>query len=458
VVRVIPVLLILAAAYWLAAPDPATAGARTAAGTGVRAAGSGARQHWAAGRKGRELRRTKRRDRWWKAGGLRRFLLRGEHGAVITGKAAKGAAKLTAAAARPVPAAVKRGWVQGMDRHQQRAGGRPTGLVLDPPWWRGVQPKVQPGDPQVQDAGAGREQVQVQAGEQPGNSPEVQPQGTGDEAAPDRWRVIVTEGRRGYEGHILLLDQTSELPEQYIADVKGRTPEKVRETAEWLIAAEQRDNGGGQPHQIEWIDQAGDPGPRLLKPDHDPTDTDLPAGTSPAGSPNQAPTTASREPHCANCGKRLEYNLRTARPRGVPVRDDPDSMWCPECARSQPADPPAGTSPAGTPSTTAIPTQGDPVPSYTTSANVPSVELNDLDSVRRFAEYIASLGEDSEFMQIVKQCKSFREQLREGGFGGHMDAAGSSFEETAGRLGQVGEEFCEEAQQVAGLAVNIAGG
>jgi hypothetical protein len=50
----------------------------------------------------------------------------------------------------------------------------------------------------------------------------VQPQGTGDEAAPDQWRVIVTEGRRGYEGHILLLDQTSELPEQYIADVKGR--------------------------------------------------------------------------------------------------------------------------------------------------------------------------------------------------------------------------------------------
>jgi hypothetical protein len=239
--------------------------------------------------------------------------------------------------------------------------------------------------------------VQVQPGEQPGNSPEVQPQGTGDEAAPDQWRVIVTEGRRGYEGHILLLDQTSDLPEQYIADVKGRTPEKVRETAEWLIGEEQRDHGGGQPHQIEWIDQAGDPDPRLLKADPDPTDTDLPAGTSPAGTPS-------------------------------------------------------------TPSTTAIPTQGDPVPSYTTTANVPSVELNDLDSLKRFAEYISSLGEDSEFMQIVERCKSLRESLREGGFGGHVDQAGASFEETAAALGQLGTEFCEEAGQMAQLAANVAGG
>jgi hypothetical protein len=132
--------------------------------------------------------------------------------------------------------------------------------------------------------------------------------------------------------------------------------------------------------------------------------------------------------------------------------------WKAITEQDDPTDLPAGTSPAGTPSTTAIPTQGDPVPSYTTSANVPSVELNDLDSLKRFAEYISSLGEDSEFMQIVERCKSLRESLREGGFGGHVDQAGASFEETAAALGQLGTEFCEEAGQMAQLAANVAGG
>jgi hypothetical protein len=375
---VIPVLLILLAAYWLAAPDPATAGARTAAGSGVRAAGSGARQHWASGRDGRQLRRTGRRDRWSKSGGFWRNLLRLEHGAVIGGKAAKGAAGITAAAARPVPAAVKRGWVQGMERHQRRAGNRPAGLALDPPWWHrqpapepGTGEQVQPADPQVQDAGTGREQVQVQAGD----SPEGQVGDTFGEQVPTTAR-----------GH--------DLPPEF-------------KPGDRLV------DGTGKPWTVR------DVRPQIDADTYDLVDND--------GAPGYADIP------------------RPDRWKAITEQDDP-------------TDPPAGTSPAGTPSTSAIPTQGDPVPSYTTTANVPSVELNDLDSVRRFAEYIASLGEDSEFMQIVKQCKSFREQLREGGFGGHMDAAGSSFEETAGRLGQVGEEFCEEAQQVAGLAVNIAGG
>jgi hypothetical protein len=361
------ILIALAVAYWLAAPDPATAGARTAAGTGIRAAGSGARQHWASGRDGRQLRRTGRRDRWSKSGGFWRNLLRLEHGAVIGGKAAKGAAGITAAAVKPVPTAIRDGWVQGRERHQRRAGNRPAGLALDPPWWR----RGQPADPQVQDPGAGREQVQVQAGD----SPEVQVGDTPGGQVPTTAR-----------GH--------DLPPEF-------------KPGDRLV------DGTGKP----WI--VRDVRPQIDADTYDLVDDD--------GAPGYADIP------------------RPDRWKAITEQDDP-------------TDPPAGTSPAGTPSPTAIPTEGAPVPSYTTTANVPSVELNDLDSLKRFAEYISSLGEDSEFMQIVERCKSLRESLREGGFGGHVDQAGASFEETAAALGQLGTEFCEEAGQMAQLAANVAGG
>jgi hypothetical protein len=441
---VIEVLLIAAAMYWVAAPDPVTAGARTAAGTGARAAGAGARSHWASGRGQRQARRTKRRDGWWKAGGWRRAALKAEHAGVWSWGAGKTAAGVTAAAVRPVPAAVKAGWGKGRDRHRAKAGNRPAPVALDLPWWHrehdslddqphtcsrcgrtGAEdevfggyyavgdirlcdscvqwldrryPEGWPDDPaEVTEFGQGQrwptttinppidprtgrpvqpaEQVPVQGGNSPENSsgtgPE-QPTGTGTEDAPDDWRVIVTKGRRGYEGHVLLLGQTPDLPEQYIAVIKGRTPEKVREDAAWLIGEEQRESGKGRPHQIEWIDQNADP-----------------------------------------------------------------------------ADPPAGTSPDGTTTTT----EGEPV-----SANVPTVELNDLDSVRRFTEYVATLPEDSEFMQIVEQCKVIRENFRAGGFGGDMDSAGAAFEESAAALATAVTEFAEQSTQYAGLASNVAGG
>jgi hypothetical protein len=169
---VIPFLLILGALYWLAAPDPVTAGARTASGTAARAAGTGARSHWAAGRGQRQARRTKRRDRWWKAGGVRRAALRAEHAGVWSWGAGKTAAGVTAAAVRPVPSAVKDGWNRGQDRHRAKAGNRPAPVALDLPWWHREQPQVQP---EEQDTGTAQEQGPEQVQVQPGNSPEVQP-------------------------------------------------------------------------------------------------------------------------------------------------------------------------------------------------------------------------------------------------------------------------------------------
>jgi hypothetical protein len=271
---VIPVLLILLAAYWLAAPDPATAGARTAAGTGVRAAGSGARQHWASGRDGRQLRRTDRRDRWSKSGGFWRNLLRLEHGAVIGGKAVKGAAGITAAAARPVPAAVKRGWVQGMERHRERAGDRPAGLVLDPPWWHRGQPQVQPADPQVQDPGTGREQVQVQAGEQPRNSPEVQDGGQDE------------------------LDTEEQIRGRRTPDWNRMFPAPLTEADRRFWTA--RDGGYSGP--LDQDGRPGDPEQWPFKADPSPTDTttDLPAGTSPAGTPSTTAIPTEGDPVSVN--------------------------------------------------------------------------------------------------------------------------------------------------------------
>jgi hypothetical protein len=162
------VFALIALGWWLAAPDKFTAAARTASGTGLKAAGTGARVHWNGGRDGRQMGRTDRRDRWHAKGGWWRKLLGLEHGAVVTGKAVKGAGKLATAAVRPVPAAVRDGWRAGQDRHGARTAGRPvpvetgqdspqdSGTALDPPWWRKPDPAPVPdetGQDSPQDSG-----------------------------------------------------------------------------------------------------------------------------------------------------------------------------------------------------------------------------------------------------------------------------------------------------------------
>jgi hypothetical protein len=140
------IFLLAALMYWMAAPDRLTAAARTAAGTGLKAGATGAKVHWAAGRPGRQATRTDRRDRWWKADGWRRKALKVEHAAVWTCDAGKTVGGVVAAAARPIPAAVRDGWRQGQDRHRARAAGKPAGLALDPPWWRPPVPAPVPQD------------------------------------------------------------------------------------------------------------------------------------------------------------------------------------------------------------------------------------------------------------------------------------------------------------------------
>jgi hypothetical protein len=167
------VLLIAAVMYWVAAPDPVTAGARTASGTAAKAAGTGARSHWVAGRGQRQARRTKRRDRWWKAGGVRRAALRAEHAGVWSWGAGKTAAGVAAAAVRPVPVAMKTGWTNGRDRHRAKAGNRAAPVALDLPWWRREQPQVQP---EEQAVGTAQEQDPKQAQEQGGERIQGGPQ------------------------------------------------------------------------------------------------------------------------------------------------------------------------------------------------------------------------------------------------------------------------------------------
>jgi hypothetical protein len=78
-----------------------------------------------------------------------------EHAGVWSWGAGKTAAGVTAAAVRPVPAAVKTGWTNGRDRHRAKAGNRPAPVALDLPWWHREQPQVQP---EEQAAGTAQEQ------------------------------------------------------------------------------------------------------------------------------------------------------------------------------------------------------------------------------------------------------------------------------------------------------------
>lgn len=162
---ILPILGVLLLAYWLAAPDPVTAGARTASGTAAKAAGSGVRQHWAAGRPARQARRTDRRDRWGghvEGAKTHKWWLRGEHAAVWAAGAARTTAGIAKAAVKPVPAAAKTGWAKGKDRHRAKAEGRPVPVVLDPPWWRPGPVPAGTGPEQVQSGDRG--QVQGAAG------------------------------------------------------------------------------------------------------------------------------------------------------------------------------------------------------------------------------------------------------------------------------------------------------
>jgi hypothetical protein len=494
---ILPVLGLLALAYWLAAPDPVTAGARTASGTAARAAGTGARSHWAAGRGQRQARRTKRRDRWWQAGGVRRAALRAEHAGVWSWGAGKTAAGVTAAAVRPVPSAVKDGWNRGQDRHRAKAGNRPAPVALDLPWWHREQPEVQP---EEQDTGTAQEQGPEQVQVQPGNSPEVQPPhpsglppeqrcqwcddraattkrgklevcdpcggeidgqvsqairdhhvtdlpGIGGDHEPDRYTATTRRLPDGsYRGELFY----SGLPEegdQPLVTVDRPTEAEVRHELADVASGIQDDDAHGVPARIAWVPlgENGEP----------PSPYGEPLSSVPEGDTRTSIPADLRCQRCDAGRRRYTYDgIRVCGPCSAELDREADLAAEPLNSAPAPADGPTDGAPA--PDTTTPTTEGDPM--FNRSANVPTVELNDLDSVKRFTEYVAALPEDSEFMQIVEQCKVIRENFRGGGFGGDMDAAGTAYEESAAALATAVAEFADQSTQYAGLAANVAGG
>lgn len=82
-------------------------------------------------------------------------------------------------------------------------------------------------------------------------------------------------------------------------------------------------------------------------------------------------------------------------------------------------------------------------------------EFEDLATVRGFAQQVTTLGEGSDFVQIVKACGSLQDIVRD--LGGDMNRQVREFVEAAIRVHQDGEALKEQAVQVAGLAQDMSG-
>jgi hypothetical protein len=125
--------------------------------------------------------------------------------------------------------------------------------------------------------------------------------------------------------------------------------------------------------------------------------------------------------------------------------------WKAITEQDDPTDPPAGTSPAGTPSTTAIPTQGDPVSSPV------SFELRNLVSVEDLARHIDSMSEGSDFILVAEKAAVMGDKLRGGGFGREMDTAVDGLEEAARRFAADVTDLRQSAADWAGTAASVRG-
>jgi hypothetical protein len=434
---VIPFLLILGALYWVAAPDPVTAGARTASGTAARAAGTGARSHWAAGRGQRKARRTKRRDRWWQAGGVRRAAFRAEHAGVWSWGAGKTAAGVTAAAVRPVPSAVKDGWNRGQDRHRAKAGNRPAPVALDLPWWHREQPQVQP---EEQDTGTAQEQGPEQVQVQPGNSPEVQPPHPSGLSPEQRCQWCDDRAVTAKRGKLEVCDPCG-------GEIDGQVSQAIRD------------------HHVTDLPGIGG--------DHEPdrytaTTRRLPDGSYRgelfySGLPEEGdqplvtvdrPTEAEVRHELADVASGIQDDDA----HGVPAR----IAWVPLGENGEPPSPygePLNSAPAPADG----PTDGAPAPDTTTptteGAAMPAVptELRTHVAVQDFAQQIDSMSESSDFIVAAEKARTIGKQSRAGGFGGEMDLATDALEETARRFAQSVDALREQAHELAKTSLSVQG-
>jgi hypothetical protein len=89
------------------------------------------------------------------------------------------------------------------------------------------------------------------------------------------------------------------------------------------------------------------------------------------------------------------------------------------------------------------------------SASGGAAEFEDLATVRRFAQEVVSLGEGSDFVQVIRACEALHEMIRD--FGGDMNREVRQFVEAATRVARDGEALRDQAAQVAGLATDLSG-
>jgi hypothetical protein len=431
---VIPFLLILGALYLLSAPDPVTAGARTAAGTGARAAASGFGQHWADGRKYRDGRRTARRERWdGRVNGAKPhpWLLRADRAITWLLGADRTAAGITAAAARPVPAAMRGGWSRGWERHRAKAGNRPVPVALDLPRWRREQAQVQAGNrPQVQPA----EQVQadVRRARGPGwwNRPDKStsaastPSGATEPIEPKEQSPVLAWQEIPFE----TVDDTTTDPSGGTCSGTARGLDLAN--PRWLTgpggnraAGTAQEQGGGQVQ--------GGPQERAA--------IEIGKSYSRCSRCLGNVTDYATAEACDGCGARFA-ELR------------PDYAEHVEQIKSERSDLPVVGPQSRSP-------HRAPEPPTTEGAAMPAVptELRTHVAVQDFAQQIDSMSESSDFIVAAEKARTIGEQSRAGGFGGEMDLATDALEETARRFAQSVDALREQAHELAKTSLSVQG-
>jgi hypothetical protein len=417
VVRVI-VFALIALGWWLAAPDKFTAAARTASGTGLKAAGTGAKVHWNAGRDGRKLGRNDRRDRWHAKGGWWRKLLGLEHGAVVTGKAVKGTGKLAAAAVKPVPGAIRDGWRAGQARHGARTAGRPVPVALDPPWWRKPDPAPVPdetGQDSPQDSGTALEDTPRDGPGQPAKRPAAATV-LGEKGAHCS-RCLSPVGRHWAECPTcqatlagLMTASGRYLPPADTAAERippaGRIPTDPEALGELMRQLPTGRDEYGEPYidDVVLLDRLGRTpyNPGYTKDGLTIDDEDEIRA--------RHPVLTQIQPEPLTEAQRRFWTLRD---RGYPGPINQDGWPVPEPGalggfirdpvpylQREPIDPPAGTDPDGTT------TPSTDNPGGTVSPTPFGAELDDLTSVQDFAVKVADMAEESDFAQLVSSAST----------------------------------------------------
>jgi hypothetical protein len=83
-------------------------------------------------------------------------------------------------------------------------------------------------------------------------------------------------------------------------------------------------------------------------------------------------------------------------------------------------------------------------------------EFGDLAAVRRFAQQIDSLGDGSDFVQVIKACHGLADAIRD--FGGDMNLRTRAFVDAAIAVATSGDALRDEAAIVARLSKDLDGG